>query len=107
MGSDLAGPGFPASHSSVRPDSEFASRVRTIAHVFLRRDEHGLGGLQNPVAELFPKAIPLRNKEATMLIGYARVSKQHEQDTTAQVQALTRDRAHLPGACLRGPLGPT
>ena len=42
-----------------------------------------------------------------MLIGYARVSKQHEQDTTAQVQALTRDRAHLPGACLRGPLGPT
>ena len=25
-----------------------------------------------------------------MLIGYARVSKQHEQDTTAQVQALTR-----------------
>ena len=76
-------------------------------HVFLRRDEHGLGGLQNPVAELFPKAIPLRNKEATMLIGYARVSKQHEQDTTAQVQALTRDRAHLSGACLRGPLGPT
>ena len=30
------------------------------------------------------------NKEASRLIGYARVSKQHEQDTTAQVQALTR-----------------
>ena len=37
-------------------------RKRTIAHVFLRCDEHGLGDLQNPVAELFPKAIPLRHR---------------------------------------------